>query len=106
MIQAALTAPDAAALLAQYLPERSRPWLDDLQPVGVASPAAPAQEVYGFADIASLIVAHLRLRPALDDELSAKLCCVAMPASDRDRPWPDRRLSVVPMSKLYGGDGL
>lgn len=105
---AALTAPDASALLAQYLPVRARPWLDELQPVGVASPAAPAQAVYGFADIAGLIVAHLRLRPALDDRLSAKLFCVAMPASDRDRPWPHRRLSVVPMAQLHrhrGGSG-
>lgn len=105
LIQAALTAPDAAALLAQYLPERSRPWLDDLQPIGLASPAASAQQVYRFVDIGSLIVAHLRLRPAIDDELSAKLFCVAMPASDRDRPWPHRRLSVVPMADLYHGGG-
>lgn len=96
LIQAALAGRHADELLRRVKGPRSRPWLDDLPPLGRIDEERTSI-VYSFIDV-STVIGHL-LPP--DDPVKALLFFIAMSESDQFLPWEQRRLSIVPASEFY-----
>lgn len=90
LIQAALAAPDVRGLLDRLMPARSRPWLDDLLPLGYVE-CEGRQIAYSLIEVCGLLGG----RPPAIDPMWQALRYVATPANDRALPWGQRRLELT-----------
>lgn len=97
LIQAALSATDAGAVLGRLMPDRAQPWLDDLQPLGRIE--RDGSEILVFSIIDLCLMVKSLLTP--DDAVSSALLFVWMPIEDRALPWGERRLQLTTAADMH-----